>query len=130
MGRTEQAQGLRLMKFEEVHERTTTRLLRQSEAAEVLGMSERIFRRWRNRYEADGAEGLYDRRLGRVSARCAPVGRHAPEVRRPPYERFRSGLDERVDPVGDALGRFGTKAFRNHQLSHLLLDSSHLLLSM
>ena len=45
----------------------------QAEAAEVLGVSERTFRRWRDRYEAEGAEGLYDRRLGRVSARRAPV---------------------------------------------------------
>ena len=36
-------------------------------------MSERTFRRWRERYEAEGAAGLYDRRLGRVSARRAPV---------------------------------------------------------
>ena len=36
-------------------------------------MSERTVRRWRDRYEADGAEGLYDRRLGRLSARRAPL---------------------------------------------------------
>ena len=36
-------------------------------------VSERTFRRWRDRYEAEGADGLYDRRLGRVSARRAPV---------------------------------------------------------
>ena len=46
MRRTEQAQGLRLMKFEEVYARTTARLLIQAEAAEVLGVSERTFRRW------------------------------------------------------------------------------------
>ena len=73
MRRTEQAQGLRLMKFEEVYARTTARLLSQAEAAEVLGVSERTFRRWRDRYEAEGAEGLYDRRLGRLSARRAPL---------------------------------------------------------
>ena len=73
MRRTEQAQGLRLMKFEEVYGRTLRRELSQAEAAEVLGMSERTFRRWRDRFEADGAEGLYDCRLGRVSARRAPV---------------------------------------------------------
>ena len=73
MRRTEQAQGLRLMKFEEVYGRTRARLLSQAEAAEMLGMSERTFRRWRDRFEAEGAEGLYDRRLGRVSARRAPV---------------------------------------------------------
>ena len=33
------------------------------EAAEVLGMSERHFRRLRDRYEAEGAEGLIDRRV-------------------------------------------------------------------
>ena len=73
MGRTEQVQGLRLMKFEEVYGRTHRGGLSQAEAAEVLGVSERTFRRWRERYEAEGADGLYDRRLGRVSARRAPV---------------------------------------------------------
>jgi transposase len=73
MRRTEQAQGLRLMKFEEVYGRLRRGVLSQAEAAEVLGMSERNFRRWRTRWEAEGAEGLYDRRLGRVSARRAAV---------------------------------------------------------
>jgi hypothetical protein len=36
-------------------------------------MSERTFRRYRDRFEAEGAEGLYDRRLGRASARRAGV---------------------------------------------------------
>jgi transposase len=73
MRRTERLQGLRLMKFEEVYGRNRGGALSLAEAAEVLGMSERTFRRWRNRYEAEGAEGLYDRRLGRVSGRRAPV---------------------------------------------------------
>jgi transposase len=45
------------------------------EAAEVLGMSERHFRRLRDRYEAEGAEGLIDRRRGRVSARRVATDR-------------------------------------------------------
>ena len=73
MRRTEVLQGIRLMKFEEILDRTRSRELSQGEAASVLGMSERTFRRWRERYDAEGAEGLYDRRLGRVSARRAPV---------------------------------------------------------
>ena len=73
MRRTEQAQGLRLMKFEEVYGRSCRGVLGQAAAAEILGVSERTFRRWRDRFEADGAEGLYDRRLGRVSARRAPI---------------------------------------------------------
>ncbi len=63
MRRTEQLQGLRLMKFEDVYGRSYRGELSQSEAAEVLGMPERTFRRYRDRFEAAGTEGLYDRRL-------------------------------------------------------------------
>ena len=70
MRRTELLQGLRLMKFEEVYGRTYRGGLCQAEAAEILGISERTFRRWRDRYEASGAEGLFDRRLGTISGRC------------------------------------------------------------
>src|SRR6476619_8463774 len=42
-------------------------------AAQLLGMSERQFRRLRDAYEADGADGLVDRRRGRVSGRRAGV---------------------------------------------------------
>ncbi len=73
MRRTEVLQGIRLMKFEEIYERARSRELSQSEAASVLGVSERTFRRWRDRFEADGADGLYDRRLGKVSGRRVPV---------------------------------------------------------
>jgi len=73
MRRTEQLQGLRLMKFEDVYGRTYRGELSQCEAAEILGMSERTFRRYRVRFDADGADGLYDRRLGRISARRVPV---------------------------------------------------------
>jgi transposase len=45
------------------------------EAAEYLGMSERHFRRLRDRHEAEGAEGLIDRRRGRKSGRAAAVDR-------------------------------------------------------
>ena len=43
------------------------------EAAEFLGMSERHFRRLRDRHEQDGAEGLIDRRRGKASGRRAPL---------------------------------------------------------
>jgi transposase len=45
------------------------------EAAELLGISERHFRRLRDRYQVEGAEGLIDRRRGRASAPRAPVDR-------------------------------------------------------
>ena len=52
MRRTERLQGLRLMKFEDVYGRSYRGELSQQEASEVLGVSERTFRRWRDRYEA------------------------------------------------------------------------------
>src|ERR687885_2473069 len=45
------------------------------EAAELLGISERHFRRLRDCYEAEGAEGIIDHRRGRASARRAPLDR-------------------------------------------------------
>ena len=51
MKRTAQPQGLRLTRFENVLDRWRVRELSQWEAAEVLGMGERTFRRWRDRYQ-------------------------------------------------------------------------------
>lgn len=73
MRRTEVLQGLRRMRFEDIYGRWQRRQLSQAEAAEILGMSERTFRRWRDRYDADGLEGLLDRRLGKASSRRVPV---------------------------------------------------------
>lgn len=61
------------MRFEEVCGRVQRGRLSCAEAADILGMSERNFLRYRRRYEAEGAEGLYDRRVGRVSGRRLPV---------------------------------------------------------
>jgi len=67
MRRTEVLQGLREMKFEEIHDRFRRGRLSTLEASEWLGISERTFRRWRDRYEAEGPCGLADRRLGKTS---------------------------------------------------------------
>jgi transposase len=61
------------MRFEELYARRQRRDLTMAEAAEMLGVTERTFRRWSTRYEADGVAGLEDRRLGRASARAVPV---------------------------------------------------------
>jgi transposase len=60
------------MKFEAVRARWQRRELNQMEAAEILGVTERTFRRWHERYEEDGLEGLLDRRLGKPSPRRVP----------------------------------------------------------
>jgi hypothetical protein len=53
MKRTELLQGIRTVKFEDIYERTAARELSQVGAADILGVSERTFRRWRDRYEPD-----------------------------------------------------------------------------
>ena len=72
MRRTEQLQGLRMLKLRDVLSHWQEGSLSQLEAAEVLGMSERTFRRYVQRFETDGEEGLRDRRLGRRSGRAVP----------------------------------------------------------
>lgn len=73
MGRTAWLQERRMQKFRDVLSRWEHRELSALEAGELLGCSERQFRRWRDRYEEEGLEGLFDRRLGKASARRAPV---------------------------------------------------------
>lgn len=73
MRRAELLQEIRKMRFEEAHEAWNARRLTQSEAATILGVSERSFRRYLARFEADGLDGLIDRRLEQASNRLAPV---------------------------------------------------------
>jgi len=64
---------VRFMRFEEVYGRRSGGRLTMSEAADILGVDERTFRRWSRRYEEHGADGLVDGRMGRASHRRAPV---------------------------------------------------------
>lgn len=73
MTRATVLQEVRQMRFEELYARRHRRERTMAEAAEMLGVTERTFRRWRDRYDADGAAGLQDRRLGRPSGRAVPV---------------------------------------------------------
>jgi transposase len=59
-------------KFTSVYDRWQARELSQAEAAEILGKSERQFRRYIDLYEDQGLEGLRDGRLGRVSEKAVP----------------------------------------------------------
>jgi transposase len=87
MRRTEALQGVRMAMFLNLLNRWESAELNQAEAAELLGVSERTFRRWRDRYDEDGAAGLVDRRLGKASGRRVPVDR-AEEVERLYRERY------------------------------------------
>jgi len=62
-----------MTKFADVLTRWKHKELSAQEAGELLGCSERQFRRWRRRYEEEGSAGLADRRLGRASVRRVPV---------------------------------------------------------
>jgi transposase len=73
MRRTEWLQETRKMRFEEAYEGWQARRLTQEEAARLLGVCERTFRRYIDRYEEAGLEGLIDKRLEQVSQRRAPV---------------------------------------------------------
>lgn len=72
MKRAAWLQDRRMQKFRDVLSRWESGDLSMMEAGELLGMSERQFRRYRDRYEEDGLEGLVDRRLGRASPKRVP----------------------------------------------------------
>jgi len=61
------------MRFEEAYGGWQAGRLTQEEAARLLGVCERTFRRYIDRYEEDGLQGLIDKRLAQVSHRRAPV---------------------------------------------------------
>src|SRR5262252_9860137 len=69
MNRATWLQGRRMQKFRNVLGRWERRELSMMEAGELLGMSERQFRRYRERFEEEGEAALVDRRLGKPSPR-------------------------------------------------------------
>jgi transposase len=73
MDRARVHEGIRRMRFEAMLDRHEKGELSQAEAAEMLGIGERTFRRWRDRLRDDGPEGLADRRLSKPSSRRAAV---------------------------------------------------------
>lgn len=73
MRRTEWLQETRKMRFEEAYNGWQKSRLTQEEAAQLLGVCERTFRRYTDRYEESGLEGLIDKRLNPLSHRRAPV---------------------------------------------------------
>jgi transposase len=77
MRRTEALQGVRMIKFLDILGRYEAAEFSQVEAAELLGVGERTFRRWRQRFEDAGEAGLLDRRLGKASGKRVPADRAA-----------------------------------------------------
>src|SRR6266567_326856 len=63
----------RAMKVQEVILRSMAKKINWWQAAEILGISDRHMRRWRERYEEFGYDGLFDRRRGKPSQRRVPL---------------------------------------------------------
>jgi transposase len=63
----------RMMKVQEVILKAMAGKLKWWEAAEIIGVTDRTMRRWRQRYEKHGYDGLYDYRKGQPSPKRMPV---------------------------------------------------------
>src|SRR5262244_1314671 len=93
----------RAMKVQEVILRALAQKITWWQAAEIIGISDRQMRRWRERYEEFGYDGLFDRRRGQPSPKRVPV-----------------------QTVEQVLGLYGEKYFDfNVQHFHEKLQSEH-----
>ena len=63
----------RAMKVQEVILRAMAKRITWWQAAEIIGISDRHMRRWRERYEEFGYDGLFDRRRGTPSPKRVPL---------------------------------------------------------
>lgn len=61
------------MKLQDVLLKAMAKKIRWWDAAEIIGVTDRTMRRWRERLETHGYSGLVDRRKGRPSDRRVPV---------------------------------------------------------
>jgi transposase len=87
MRRKRADEAVRMAKFLNLLHRWESAELNQEEAADLLGVNVRTFRRWTRRYEEDGEAGLLDQRLGKASGKRVPVDR-GEEVERLYRERY------------------------------------------
>jgi transposase len=63
----------RAMKVQEVILRALAKKISWWQAAEIIGISDRQMRRWRERYQEFGFRGLFDRRRGKPSPKRVPL---------------------------------------------------------
>ncbi len=63
------------MKLQDVLLKAMAKKITWWNAAEIIGVTDRTMRRWRERLETDGYSGLADRRKGRPSDRRVPVAK-------------------------------------------------------
>ena len=73
MGRVAAVNEVIQMRFNDVNQRCQVGRIGCDEAADLLGVSVSTFFRYRRRNEEEGPQGLVDKRIGKLSARRAPV---------------------------------------------------------
>src|SRR5664279_2343928 len=112
----------RAMKVQEVILRAMAKKITWWQAAEIIGISDRSMRRWHERLEEFGYEGLFDRRRGQPSPQASSSGNGGAGVGAVSGTLFRSeraafsreaarGAPDRVElhlgETGSARGRAG-----------------------
>src|SRR3989449_5691872 len=82
----------RAMKVQEVILRAMAKKITWWQAAEIIGISDRHMRRWRERYEEFGFRGLFDRRRGKPLPKKVPLAGGGGGVGPFPRQYFRLKL--------------------------------------
>src|SRR5512143_252620 len=77
----------RMMRLQDVLLKAMAKKITWWTAAEIIGVTDRTMRRWRERLEKDGYDGLFDRRRGRPSPKRVPLAT-VEEVLRLYQERY------------------------------------------
>lgn len=73
MTKTKLLAGIKHMRFEELFNQWTESRLTQEDAAKILGISDRTFRRYCRAYEEEGIDGLTDGRIDKKATNGAPI---------------------------------------------------------
>src|SRR5437870_13808160 len=91
-----------MMKLQDILLKAMAGKMHWFEAAEIIGVTARTMRRWRERLEEHGYDGLTDRRKGQCSQRRGP-GKNGGGVRALYHERYfelsvrRAGAERKQD---------------------------------
>src|SRR5579862_8769387 len=78
----------RMMKLQDVLLKAMAKKITWWAAAEIIGISDRTMRRWRERFEQEGYSGLADRRKGKAASHRVPL-KTVEEVFRLYRERYK-----------------------------------------
>jgi len=73
MTRYSMAATVKAMKIQEVILKAASKQILWMDAADIIGVSYRTMKRWKVRYEKQGYDGIFDRRMRRPSPKRAPL---------------------------------------------------------